>query len=63
MASKKDHTVDPVLVHSALKQYRKFSAITEIIDYEDRGHSLVVDQGAPKLMEDSFAWLEEHGLR
>jgi alpha-beta hydrolase superfamily lysophospholipase len=62
MASKKDHTVDPVLVHSALKQYRKSSAITELIDYEDRGHSLVVDSGAPQLMEDSLAWLDKHGL-
>jgi alpha-beta hydrolase superfamily lysophospholipase len=62
MASKKDHTVDPVLVHSALKQYRKSSAITELIDYDDRGHSLVVDSGAPKLMDDSLAWLDKHGL-
>jgi alpha-beta hydrolase superfamily lysophospholipase len=62
MASKKDHTVDPVLVHSALKQYRKSSAVTELIDYDDRGHSLVVDSGAPKLMDDSLAWLDKHGL-
>jgi hypothetical protein len=62
MASKKDHTVDPVLVHSAIKQYRKSSAITELIDYDDRGHSLVVDSGAPQLMEDSLAWLDKHGL-
>jgi alpha-beta hydrolase superfamily lysophospholipase len=62
MASKKDHTVDPVLVHSALKQYRKSSAVTELIDYEDRGHSLVVDSGAAQLMEDSLAWLDKHGL-
>ncbi|CAN5348311.1 alpha/beta fold hydrolase [soil metagenome] len=62
MASKKDHTVDPVLVHSALKQYRKSSAITELIDYDDRGHSLVVDSGAPQLMEDSLAWLDKHGI-
>ena len=63
MASKKDHTVEPVLVHSALKQYRKSSAITELIDYDDRGHSLVVDGGAPQLMEDSLAWLDRHGRR
>jgi hypothetical protein len=62
MASKKDHTVDPVLVHSALKQYRKSSAITELIDYDDRGHSLVIDSGAPKLIDDSLAWLDKHGL-
>ena len=62
MAAKKDHTVDSLLVHSALKQYRKSSAITELIDYEDRGHSLIVDSGAPKLMEDSLAWLHKHGL-
>jgi alpha-beta hydrolase superfamily lysophospholipase len=62
MASKKDHTVDPGLVHSALKQYRKSSAITELIDYDDRGHSLVVDSGATQLMDDALAWLDKHGL-
>jgi non-heme chloroperoxidase len=63
MASKQDHTVDAVLVHSALKHYRKSSAITELIDYEDRGHSLIVDSGAPQLIEDSLAWLDKHGIR
>ena len=62
MAARKDHTVDSLLVHSALKQYRKSSAITELIDYPDRGHSLIVDSGAPRLIDDSLAWLDRHGL-
>jgi alpha-beta hydrolase superfamily lysophospholipase len=62
MAAKQDYTVDQVLVHSAFKQYRKSSAITELIDYDGRGHSLTVDSGAPQLIEDSLAWLDEQGL-
>jgi hypothetical protein len=62
MAAKHDHTVDSVLVHSAFKQYRKSSAITELIDYDDRGHSLVVDSGAHQLIDDSLAWLDKHDL-
>jgi alpha-beta hydrolase superfamily lysophospholipase len=62
IAAKQDHTVDKVLVHSALKQYRKSSAITELTDYDDRGHSLVVDSGAHKLIDDSLAWLAKHDL-
>jgi alpha-beta hydrolase superfamily lysophospholipase len=63
IAAKQDHTVDQVLVHSALKQYRKSNAVTELIDYDDRGHSLTVDSGAPRLIDDSLAWLDKHGLR
>ena len=62
MAAKQDRTVDQVLVHSAFKQYRKSSAVTELIDYDDRGHSLTVDSGATKLIDDSLAWLEKHHL-
>ena len=63
MAAKQDHTVDQVLVHSAYKQYRNSSAVTELLDYDDRGHSLTVDRGAPKLIDDSLAWLEKQNLR
>ena len=35
-----------------LKQYRKSSAVTELIDYDCRGRSLTVD---------SVAWLDKHG--
>jgi hypothetical protein len=57
MASKKDRTVDPVLVHSALEQYRKSSAITELIDYEVRGHKV----GHPSAAE-SHQLIRVHAL-
>jgi alpha-beta hydrolase superfamily lysophospholipase len=62
MAAKQDRTVDQILVHSALKQYRHSSAVTELIDYDDRGHSLVVDSGAHQLIDDSLAWLDKHSI-
>ncbi|WP_406210208.1 alpha/beta fold hydrolase [Kitasatospora sp. NBC_01560] len=63
MAAKLDQTVDQVLVHSAFKQYRHSGAVTELMDYDDRGHSLTVDSGAPRLIDDSLAWLAAHDLR
>lgn len=62
MAAKHDHTVDQVLVHSAFKRYRNSRAVTELIDYDDRGHSLTVDRGAPQLMDDALTFLDKHDL-
>lgn len=62
MAAKQDHKVDQVLVHSAYKRYRGSSAVTELIDYEDRGHSLTVDRGTSKLIDDSLGWLNNQNL-
>jgi alpha-beta hydrolase superfamily lysophospholipase len=41
-----DHTVPDVVTRSTLKQYRDSTAITELKQFEGRGHSLAIDSGA-----------------
>jgi len=62
MAAGQDRTVDASLVHSAYHRYRKPAAVTELKDYPDHGHSLVIDSGASVLIDDTLAWLREHQL-
>ena len=40
-----DHTVPDVVTRSTLKQYRDSAAVTELRQFEGRGHSLTVDSG------------------
>jgi pimeloyl-ACP methyl ester carboxylesterase len=40
-----DHTVPDVSTRSTLKQYRHSTAVTELKQFEHRGHSLTIDSG------------------
>jgi predicted esterase len=62
LSGKLDHTVPDVLTRSAYRQYRHSSATTEYQCFDDRGHSLIVDSGWPKLAETSLAWLRNKNL-
>jgi alpha-beta hydrolase superfamily lysophospholipase len=57
-----DHTVPDAVTQSTLKQYRDSSAVTELKQFEGRGHSLTVDSGWKELAEAILAWLKEKGL-
>jgi pimeloyl-ACP methyl ester carboxylesterase len=57
-----DHTVPESITKSTLKQYRHSSAETDLLEFEDRGHSLTVDSGWSKVAETCLTWLEEHSL-
>lgn len=54
----KDHTVPDAVTRSTLKQYRHSSAVTELKQFPDRGHSLVVDSGWREIAEASLTWLD-----
>jgi pimeloyl-ACP methyl ester carboxylesterase len=41
----RDHTVPESITKSTLKQYRHSSAVTELVEFPDRGHSLTIDSG------------------
>ena len=41
----KDHTVPEAITKSTLKQYKHSYAVTELLEFEDRGHSLTIDRG------------------
>ena len=57
-----DHTVPDVVTRSTLKQYRKSAAVTELKQFEGRGHSLTIDHGWREVADAVLAWLAEQGL-
>ncbi|MBB2940706.1 pimeloyl-ACP methyl ester carboxylesterase [Actinoplanes lutulentus] len=62
IAGGKDHTVPEVVVRSTLKQYRHSHAVTDIIDFPDKAHSLTIDSGWREVAETSLTWLKEQNL-
>ncbi len=59
----KDHTVPESITKSTLKQYKHSVAVTELLEFEDRGHSLVIDDGWREVATTCLEWLEKQGLR
>ena len=57
-----DHTVPEAITKSTLKQYRHSEAVTDLIEFEDRGHSLTVDSGWRDVADACLAWLDKQGL-
>ncbi|WP_370963837.1 alpha/beta hydrolase [Amycolatopsis sp. cg9] len=55
-----DHTVPDVVTRSTLKQYRDSAAVTELKQFEGRGHSLTIDSGWRDVADAVLAWLREH---
>ena len=55
----KDHTVPDSVTRSTFKQYRHSSAVTELKQFPDRGHSLVIDNGWREVADAALAWLEK----
>jgi pimeloyl-ACP methyl ester carboxylesterase len=57
-----DHTVPDVVTRSTLKQYRDSTAVTELKQFEGRGHSLTIDSGWTDVADATLAWLRAQGL-
>jgi pimeloyl-ACP methyl ester carboxylesterase len=57
-----DHTVPDVVTRSTLKQYRDSTAVTELKQFEGRGHSLTVDSGWKEVADAVLEWLKSKGL-
>lgn len=57
-----DHTVPDVVTRSTLKQYRDSTAVTELKQFEGRGHSLTIDSGWKDVAESVLEWLSNQGL-
>lgn len=57
-----DHTVPDVATRATLKRYRNSSAVTELKQFEGRGHSLTIDGGWREVAEACLGWLRNHGL-
>jgi pimeloyl-ACP methyl ester carboxylesterase len=57
-----DHTVPDVVTRSTLKQYRDSMAVTELKQFEGRGHSLTIDNGWAEVADAVLEWLAAQGL-
>jgi pimeloyl-ACP methyl ester carboxylesterase len=58
----KDHTVPEAVVKATLRQYRHSDAVTEILEFPDRAHSLTIDAGWPEVADACLAWLTKQAL-
>src|SRR3954470_24642365 len=57
-----DHTVPDVVTRSTLKQYRGSTAVTELKQFEGRGHSLTIDNGWREVANAALEWLKANDL-
>lgn len=58
----RDNTVPEAITKSTLKQYRHSAAVTDLIEFADRGHSLIVDSGWRMVAESCLSWLDAQEL-
>jgi pimeloyl-ACP methyl ester carboxylesterase len=57
-----DHTVPDVTTRSTFKQYRHSTAVTELRQFEGRGHSLTIDSGSMEVAHAVLDWLKTNGF-
>ena len=62
MMGGKDHTVPEAVTKATLKQYRHSEAVTDILEFEDRAHSLTIDHGWREVADACLTWLRKQGL-
>ncbi|MEZ2294930.1 alpha/beta hydrolase [Variovorax sp. RCC_210] len=57
-----DHTVPDVTTQAAFRMYRHSKSLTELRQFEGRGHSLTVDHGWRDVAQLCLNWLERQGM-
>ncbi|RMB57873.1 alpha/beta hydrolase [Tessaracoccus antarcticus] len=55
----RDHVVPEAITKSTMKQYRQSSAVTELVEFRDRGHSLTIDSGWTEVADSVLSWVGE----
>jgi non-heme chloroperoxidase len=61
-AGGKDHTVPPSISTSTRRLYHKSPAITDLVEFPDRGHSLTIDHGWREVAQYALDWLGKRSL-
>jgi non-heme chloroperoxidase len=61
-AGGKDHTVPKAISTATRKLYHKSPAITDFVEFPDRGHSLTIDSGWREVAEYASDWLQKRHL-
>jgi pimeloyl-ACP methyl ester carboxylesterase len=62
IASGEDHTVPETVTRATLKQYRHSEAVTDILTFADRAHSLTIDSGWREVADTCLTWLKDQSL-
>ncbi|MEV6495516.1 alpha/beta hydrolase [Actinoplanes sp. NPDC051633] len=62
MMGGRDHTVPESITRATLKQYRHSDAVTDIVAFDDRAHSLTIDHGWREVADAALSWLKQHAL-
>lgn len=57
-----DRTVPDVVTRAAYKLYGDSTAVTDLRQFADRGHSLTVDAGWPTIAEFILGWLASQNV-
>jgi pimeloyl-ACP methyl ester carboxylesterase len=60
--SGQDHTVPEAVTKATFKQYKHSAAVTELIEFPDRGHSLTIDSGWSDVADGVLTWLRGRSL-
>ncbi len=54
-----DHTVPDVTTRATYRQYRRSLAVTDLKQFDGKGHSLVIDHGWEEVAQSCLAWLDD----
>jgi len=58
----KDNTVPEAVTRATLKQYRHSDAVTDLLEFPDRAHSLTIDSGWKDIADACLAWLSKQSM-
>ncbi|MFF5083938.1 alpha/beta hydrolase [Actinoplanes sp. NPDC000266] len=62
VSGQRDHTVPDVVTRAAFKLYGDSTAVTDLKQFPDRGHSLTVDPGWRAVADATLDWLSRQGI-
>ncbi|MEU2252017.1 alpha/beta hydrolase [Nocardia xishanensis] len=63
ISGQEDRLVPDAVTRSVYKLYGDSSAVSELKQFADRGHCLVIDRGWRSIADHVLAWLDAHGIR
>jgi len=58
-AGGRDHTVPAAVSHATRRLYHRSPAVTDLREFPDRGHSLIIDHGWREVAQTVLDWLKE----
>jgi non-heme chloroperoxidase len=61
-AGGKDHTVPKAITTGTRRLYHKSPAITDFVEFPDRGHSLTIDSGWREVAQYAVDWLQQRHI-